>query len=118
MNSSYRITKHDMALLPRIFKFTAPEDIPLQFKLGDRAIRGIPAEFCPTVTHRLIDCNMVQYVIEGQNADGLSILAEYLEYTNWIYIGIRQTLLYFIILVELPRRKISWFCVRPFKNLY
>ena len=89
MNSSYRITKHDMALLARIFKFTMPEDIPLQFKLGDRVIRGIPAEFCPTVTHRLIDCNMVQYVVEGQNEGGLSIRAEYLEYrdfpvTEWV----------------------------------
>ena len=89
MNSSYRITAADMALLPRILKFTAPDNIPLQFKLGDRLVCGIPAEFAPTVSHRLIDCNMVQYVIEGQNADGLHIRAEYIEYrdfpvTEWV----------------------------------
>ncbi len=89
MNSSYRITAQDMALLPRIFKFTTPEEIPLQFTLGERVVRGIPSEFCPTVTHRLLDCNIVQYLIEGQNKDGLHIRAEYLEYrdfpvTEWV----------------------------------
>ena len=89
MNSSYRITATDMALLPRILKFTTPDRIPLRFHLGDRVIHGIPDEFRPTVTHRILDCNMVQYLIEGQNNDGLFIRAEYLEYrdfpvTEWV----------------------------------
>lgn len=89
MNSSYRITAADMALLPRILKFTTPDRVPLRFNLGNRVICGIPDEFHPTVTHRIVDCNMVQYRIEGQNDDGLLISAEYLEYrdfpvTEWV----------------------------------
>ena len=89
MSSPHRITAADMALLPRILKFKAPDQIPLRFRLGDREICGIPTEFSPRVSHRLIDSNMVQYVIEGTDESGLTIRAEYIEYrdfpvTEWV----------------------------------
>ena len=89
MHSNHSVTAADMSLLPNVLKYTAPQQIPLQFKLGDRLIKGIPNEFKPTVTYRILSCNMVQYIIEGENQDGLSIRAEYLEYrdfpvTEWV----------------------------------
>ena len=89
MISPIRPAAADMALITDILKFTSPAEIPLQFQLGDRIICGIPEEFSSTVTYRLLDCNMVQYIIEGQNADGLHIRAEHLEYrdfpvTEWV----------------------------------
>lgn len=89
MHSKYIITSADMAFLPDILKYTSPQRIPLQFKLGDRLVCGIPDDFNPTVNYRILTCNTVQYVIEGKNEDGLSIRAEYLEYrdfpvTEWV----------------------------------
>ena len=87
--SNYRITKADMALLDRILPFTTPAAIPLHFRLGDRMICGIPEEFSPTVATRLLNTNVKQCIIEGENADGLHIRVEYLEYrdfpvTEWV----------------------------------
>ena len=84
MHSNHSVTAADMSLLPNVLKYTAPQQIPLQFKLGDRLIKGIPNEFKPTVTYRILSCNMVQYIIEGENQDGLSIRAEYLEYRDFL----------------------------------
>lgn len=88
MRSSFFVNSKDMALLPNILKFTNPENIPLSLTAGDRKIRGIPKDFCPTVTHRIIDCNKVLYIIEGSK-DGLTLRAEYVEYrdfpvTEWL----------------------------------
>ncbi len=87
--SNFRITKQDMALLPRILPFTTPDAIPLQFCLGERVVCGVPEEFSPTVSTRLLNTNIKQCIIEGENADGLHIRVEYLEYrdfpvTEWV----------------------------------
>lgn len=89
MSSSKRVTAADMAFLSDILKFTAPAEIPLRFRLGDRIINGIPKDFSPSVSHRIVTCNTVQYIIEGTNENGLCVRAEYLEYrdfpvTEWI----------------------------------
>ena len=73
MHAPIHPTATDMALIRDLLKFTDPDAVPLQFVLGDRIIKGIPAEFSPTVTYRLLDCNMVQYVIEGQKANWLIV---------------------------------------------
>ena len=90
MNSAYKITAKDMALLPSIFKFTTPAEIPLRFEYGERAIRGIPEEFSPSVSYRILTANTVQYIIDGTDAHGLNIRAEYIEYrdypvTEWVF---------------------------------
>lgn len=79
----------DMALLPKLLPFTAPESIPLSFVLGDREIRGIPRAFRPRVVRRAVDANMEAIVVEGSNDDGLTLRAEYIEYrdfpvTEWV----------------------------------
>ena len=90
MNSAYKISAKDMALLPSIFKFTTPAEIPLSFEYGDRAVRGIPEEFSPSVSYRILTANTVQYIIDGTDAHGLNIRAEYIEYrdypvTEWVF---------------------------------
>ena len=85
-----QITARDMALIPDILKYTSPERIPLKLTYGEREICGIPTDFSPTVSHRIVTANTVQYVIEGRDASGLSIRAEYLEYrdypvTEWVF---------------------------------
>ena len=70
--------------------FSLSDNIPLRFTYGDKTVYGIPKEFSPVVSRRLLDTNMVQYVIEGEDESGLSIRAEYIEYrdypvTEWIF---------------------------------
>ena len=89
MNAANKTKAADMALIGDILKYVSAADAPLCFKLGGREIRGIPDEFSPSVTYRLLTANTVQYIIEGTNADGLNLRAEYLEYrdypvTEWV----------------------------------
>lgn len=89
MKDVNKITKGDMALIPKLLPYSSPENIPLTFKCGDKVIKGIPEEFKPTVTRRLLDCNLVQITITGKDENGLTIQAEYLEYrdfpvTEWV----------------------------------
>ena len=87
--SNYPVTKADMGLISRILPFTTPAAIPLQFCVGEKVICGVPDSFSPTVRHSLLSANTVQYIIEGERADGLHIRVEYLEYrdfpvTEWV----------------------------------
>ncbi len=87
--SNYPITKADMALMPRILPFTTPSAIPLQFCVGEKVVCGIPDSFSPKVSYNILTANTVQYIIEGENRDGIHIRVEYLEYrdfpvTEWV----------------------------------
>ena len=89
MTTTHPVTKKDMMLLTDALKYTTPANVPLQFCLDGCLYRGIPQSFNPKVSYRMLTCNIVQYVIEGCNADGLQIRAEYLEYrdfpvTEWV----------------------------------
>ncbi len=89
MNSFYKITDKDMAMIPGIMKFTSPADIPLSFEYGERKMRGIDESFSPTVSYRILTANTVQYIIDGTDKNGLNIRAEYIEYrdfpvTEWV----------------------------------
>lgn len=89
MNSRYSVTKADFALLSDILKYRNPKQVPLHFFYGEREICGIPDDFSPTVTYRMLTANTVQYIIDGTDANGLNIRAEYLEYrdypvTEWV----------------------------------
>ncbi len=84
-----KITKGDMSLVTKLFKYSTAEKIPFSFMYGERRINGIPGEFAPVVKRELIDSNMVRYTIAGKNPEGLEITAEYTEYldfpvTEWI----------------------------------
>lgn len=88
--SAYATDNADMALIPYAFKFTDLRSIPLSFKYDGKLVRGIPAEFSPTVSMRRIDSNIVQYIIDGTDEHGLNVRAEYLEYkdfpvTEWVF---------------------------------
>jgi len=89
MKDVNQVTREDMALVSRLAPYRGPEEIPLSFVYGNRKIKGIPKEFNPRIDRRILDCNMVQVVVVGQDANGLEIRAEYIEYrdfpvTEWI----------------------------------
>ncbi len=77
----FKATKEEMLLAVRRMSYNRADSLPLTFKLGDRVIRGIPADFAPTTRKRLIDSNMTETTIIGQK-DGLEIRAEVLEYRD------------------------------------
>ncbi|MBE5765620.1 MAG: hypothetical protein E7335_00385 [Clostridiales bacterium] len=81
MQSFVRAT--DMKRKDHLFRFTAPENLPLTFCYGGKTYRGIPAEFHPTVDIRRVDANMMQYIVTGKTADGLEIRVEYVEYLDY-----------------------------------
>ncbi len=83
------ITKEDLALIPKLFQYTAPKAIPFTFMYGDRKITGIPEEFSPKASREAIDSNITRVTVCGKNEAGLEIKAEYTEYrdfpvTEWI----------------------------------
>ena len=83
------VQKQDMRMVPRILPYSTPQEIPLEMIVDGRTLHGIPDDFHPTVTRRLLDCNLAQVIVEGQRADGLDIRAEYIEYrdfpvTEWV----------------------------------
>jgi len=75
-----------------ILKYTAPENIPLSFKLGRRLIKGIPAEFSPKVSREFVDSNILKVTVEGKNRSGLAIRADYTEYRDFPVTEWRVTL--------------------------
>lgn len=89
MEDPNRVSRADMALIPRLLPYSTPDEIPIRFTYGDRVVTGIPADFKPHVTRRLLDCNLVQIVVEGTDPNGLTVRAEYIEYrdfpvTEWV----------------------------------
>ena len=87
---NYSPSRADMALVPDILKFTTPDAIPLKFQYGEREICGIPSDFTPTVSHRMLSAKIRAHIIEGTDENGLNVRAEYLEYrdfpvTEWVF---------------------------------
>lgn len=77
------VSAGDMALLDRIFKYTAPERLPVSFVYGGEKVRGIPASYHPNVERVLVDANITMFIITGRNSDGLEIRVEYKEYRDY-----------------------------------
>ena len=75
--------RKDMELINRLFRFTSPEELPLAFTYEGKRIHGIPAEFAPTVERRMVDGNIVQVIVRGENEKGLRIRVEYAEYRDY-----------------------------------
>ncbi len=58
----------------------APEALPFSFVFAGRKITGIPASWKPDIRRRRIDANLVETLIEGNDAQtGLHVRAECLE---------------------------------------
>ncbi|MBE6598284.1 MAG: alpha-galactosidase [Ruminococcaceae bacterium] len=77
------VTKQDMSLVGRIFKFTTPENIPITFNYNGETIRGIPSSWHPTVERQLTDSRITSFIIRGRNADGLEVKVEVAEYRDY-----------------------------------
>ncbi|MBQ9071435.1 MAG: alpha-galactosidase [Clostridia bacterium] len=90
MKSLHKITGKDMAMISGLMKFSSAENVPIEFQYGERTVSGIPEDFAPSVSYRMLTANTVQYIIEGTDAHGLNIRAEYIEYrdfpvTEWVF---------------------------------
>ena len=83
------ITAKEMELINKLLPYVSPDKIPLTFYYGNEQIRGIPAAFNPKVRLLRPDASMDMYIIEGTDAKGLTLRAEYMEYrdfpvTEWV----------------------------------
>ena len=79
-----------MNMIGGLMKFESIEKIPLKFQYGERMVTGIPEDFAPSVSYRMLTANTVQYIIDGTDVHGLNIRAEYIEYhdfpvTEWVF---------------------------------
>lgn len=77
------VSARDMQLKDRLFRFTSPQALPISFCCRGRVIRGIPAEFHPTVTDETTEPNVLRHTVRGQNAEGLEIAVQYVEYLDY-----------------------------------
>jgi hypothetical protein len=89
MTDNNKTKKEDMELIAGILPYTSHENIPVSFICGGKKIKGIPADFNPKISRRLLDCNILQVLAEGEK-NGLVLRAEYLEYrdfpvTEWVF---------------------------------
>ena len=82
-------SKQDFALFSAIYPFTAPESIPVTFKIGDTVYSGFPAALRPAVVSRRIDAAIRQTDITATTPEGLTLRAECTQYndtpvTEWV----------------------------------
>ena len=82
----------NMSYIPMILKYTSPESVPVSFKLGRRKICGITEEFSPKVTSEFVDSTILKVTVEGKNKSGLTIRADYTEYSDFPVTEWRVTL--------------------------
>jgi len=76
-------SKMDIHLTGCFFPVNDPAALPLSFLYGGQPVRGIPAEFQPEVKTDSPKENVIRYVIEGRNADGLTLRMECLLYRDY-----------------------------------
>ena len=83
MSKKFSLTDADFAA--RICRFTSADAIPLTYKIGDTAYRGIPAEFNPTVTTEANPKSdkIRRTVVTGTSPEGLTVRVEYEEYEDY-----------------------------------
>ena len=73
----------DLSLINKTFGDLTPDSLPVSFKFGNNAYRGIGAAFSPTLQRKAVDANVTKTVVEGKNADGVLVRAEITEYTDF-----------------------------------
>ena len=61
-----------------------PDKLPISFRYNGQLIRGIPADWRPSMTARRIDAHILETVYEGvAPGTGLTIRVDYLEYLDF-----------------------------------
>lgn len=75
--------KKDLELIPQIFGYSSPENLPISFRYGEQLIHGIPADFSPTVQTERIDANIIRKTIVGKDCAGLEIKVVYTQYIDF-----------------------------------
>lgn len=75
------VTKADMALMSRIFRYESPENLPICFEYDDREYRGIQQPCC--VRREALDANMVRYTVCGMVDESLEVRVEMTEYSDF-----------------------------------
>ncbi len=78
-----KATKQDMALRRKLFEYVSPEKIPVTYKIGDKKFTGIPSEFNPRVTRRIIDSTMTGYTVIAVTPEELELRVEYKHYNDF-----------------------------------
>ena len=61
--------KKDFSLINSLFGKIDAKTLPVSFKLGNKEFRGISEEFSPKLHTRIIDSNITERIIEGENKD-------------------------------------------------
>ncbi len=77
------VTKQDMSLFGKIFKFTIPEALPISFTYNGTKFSGIPASLHPTVERQLTDASITTFLIRAMLDDGLEVKVEVKEYRDY-----------------------------------
>ena len=59
--------------IAKIAALVEPGRLPLSFKIGDRRVRGIPAEYKPVVRRCGLDSMITLYTVTGTSPEGLRV---------------------------------------------
>lgn len=76
-------SKKDFSLINSLFGKIDAKTFPVSFKLGNKEFSGIGEEFSPKLHTRIIDSNITERIIEGENKDGIAVRAEITEYNDF-----------------------------------
>lgn len=76
-------TKSDFACAAALFPARNPAALPIHFRLGTRAVDGIPADFHPTSAYSYADANILRYEYTGISPDGLEVRLTETEYRDY-----------------------------------
>ena len=79
----FATNKNDMLLVNKLFGSLDGTNLPVSFKLGEEEYKGINGEFSPKICKRIIDSNVTETIIEGENKNGIKIRAEIVTYTDF-----------------------------------
>ena len=75
--------KADMLRARSLHPYTAANDIPVSYRIGDTLYHGIPAAFSPVAVRRRIDANIYETTVTAHTPEGLTLRAECTEYTDY-----------------------------------
>ncbi len=77
------VTKQEMALMEKIFRYTSPEKLPISFTYNGKKYEGISAEWNPSVERHLTDSRIKGYTVHAMVDDCLEIKVEVKEYRDY-----------------------------------
>lgn len=77
------VTKQDMRMMEKIFKYTSPEKLPISFTYNGKKYEGIIAEWNPSVERQLADSTVTAFVIRAMVDEILEVKVEVKEYRDY-----------------------------------